>query len=189
MNSSIFSLGGVSVDTGDKICPVCKRPNEAQVLECAYCGAPLEGGKMDPTTEKMMNVTLPLSGLDASSESDRLSSAIPTGSIAIYIRGETKPIAVTAQGEFILGRHVTEGIDNVIDLTPYGGLEKGVSRKHAIIRKIDIGYEIVDLYSTNGTWVNEKRLLPNKAYVLDSGIHIRLGQLLLVTIFGRINGS
>lgn len=177
------------MDTGDKICPVCERPNEAQVLECAYCGAPLEGGKMDPTTEKMKNVTLPLSGQDASSESDRLSSAIPTGSIAIYIRGETKPIAVTAQGEFILGRHVTEGIDNIIDLTPYGGLEKGVSRKHAIIRKIDIGYEIVDLYSTNGTWVNEKRLLPNKAYVLDSGIHIRLGQQLLVTIFGRMNGS
>lgn len=177
------------MDIRDKICPVCKRPNEAQAVECAFCGAPLEGVIRDPTTEKMKNVTLSQSGLDASSESDRLSSAIPTGSIAIYILGETKPIAVTAQEEFILGRHVTEGIDNVIDLTPCGGLEKGVSRKHVIIRKIDIGYEIVDLYSTNGTWVNEKRLLPNKAYVLDSGIHIRLGQLLLVTISGRMNGS
>ena len=177
------------MDTGNKICPVCEHPNKAEALECADCGAPLEGGKRDLTTEKMKNVTLSLSGLDESSESDRLSSAIPSGSIAIYILGETKPIAVTAQGEFILGRHVTEGIDNVIDLTSYGGLEKGVSRKHAIIRKIDIGYEIVDLYSTNGTWLSEKRLLPNKAYVLDSGIHIRLGQLLLVTIFGRMNGS
>ena len=171
------------MDTGNKICPVCEHPNKAEALECADCGAPLEGGKRDLTTEKMKNVTLSLSGLDESSESDRLRSAIPSGSIAIYILGETKPIAVTAQGEFILGRHVTEGIDNVIDLTPYGGLEKGVSRKHAIIRKIDIGYEIVDLYSTNGTWLSEKRLLPNKAYVLDSGIHIRLGQLLLVTNF------
>jgi len=177
------------VDTLEKICPVCKRPNDAEALECAYCGAPLEDGKRDPTTEIMKNVTLALSGMDESSESDRLSSAIPPGSIAIYILGETKPIALTAQGEFILGRHVTEGIDNIIDLTPYGGLDKGVSRKHAILRKIDIGYEIVDLYSTNGTWVNEKRLLPNKAYVLDSGIHIRLGQLLLVTIFGRVAGS
>ena len=177
------------MDIEDKVCPVCKRTNEAEALECAYCGVPLEGGKRDPTTEKMRNVSLPLSGSAESSENDRLGSAIPNGSIAIFILGETKPIVVTAQGEFILGRHVSEGIDNTIDLTPYGGLEKGVSRKHAIIRKIDIGYEIVDLYSTNGTWVNEKRLLPNKAYVLDSGIHIRLGQLLLVSIFGRVNGS
>ena len=177
------------MDIEDKICPVCKRPNGAEALECAFCGAPLEGAKRDPTTERMQNVTLTLSPLEETSESDRLSSAIPPGSIAIYILGETKPIAVTAQGEFILGRHVTEGIDNIIDLTLYGGLEKGVSRKHAIIRKIDIGYEIVDLYSTNGTWVSEKRLLPNKAYVLESGIHIRLGQLLLLTIFGRMNES
>ena len=124
-----------------------------------------------------------------SPESTQPALAIPPGAIAIYVVGETKPIVVIAEEEFILGRHVTESNDNIIDLTPYGGLEKGVSRKHAVIRKSEKAFEIVDLFSTNGTWINEKRLLPNKAYALDSGIQFRLGQLLLFSLFGEVNGS
>jgi len=177
------------LDTIDKFCPACKRKNDGEATVCAYCGASLESEKVDQTTERMKKVTLLLPDIQESIESARPISPIPPGAIAIYVLGETKPIAISEEEEFILGRHVIEGSDNIIDLTPYGGLEKGVSRKHAIIRKAKIAFEIVDLYSTNGTWINEKRLMPNKAYPLDSGIQIRLGQMLLFTLFGQTNGS
>jgi pSer/pThr/pTyr-binding forkhead associated (FHA) protein len=48
-----------------------------------------------------------------------------------------------------------------------------------MIRRKKTGYEIIDLDSTNGTWLNEKRLTPTKAYELQNGATIRLGQLRL----------
>ena len=51
-----------------------------------------------------------------------------------------------------------------------------VSSHHAQLRALGQGYEIVDLGSSNGTFVNEQRLLPNTPYRLSSGDQIRLGE-------------
>ena len=48
-----------------------------------------------------------------------------------------------------------------------------------MIRRKKDRFEIIDLDSTNGTWLNEKRLTPTKAYALPSGATIRVGQLRL----------
>jgi hypothetical protein len=176
--------GGNVLETKPKVCPVCNQNNDVDASICVYCGAPLAGSNVDPTTEIMKKVTIPLPGITGLPEADQLPAVVPPDAIAIYIVGVTRPIVVTHAVEFILGRHVVEGADNIIDLTPYQGLEKGVSRKHAVIHKMGKSYDIVDLYSTNGTWIDEKRLLPNKSYNLDSGIHFRLGQLALFTQFG-----
>lgn len=170
-------------------CPVCKRENDAGATKCAYCGASLETEHMDPTTFTMKNVARFHPDEQGKPETAEFPAEIPEGSVAIYVMGETKPIAVTVAQEFILGRRVIEGTDEIVDLTSFGGLEKGVSRKHALVRKTEEAYEIVDLYSTNGTWVNEQRLLPNKIYPLDSGVKIRLGQLLLFILYGFVSGS
>ena len=59
----------------------------------------------------------------------------------------------------------------------------GISRHHAKIQRVAGGYEITDLESTNGTWVNEKRLTPNKPYPLSSGCLLRLGRMRLYVIY------
>jgi pSer/pThr/pTyr-binding forkhead associated (FHA) protein len=50
-------------------------------------------------------------------------------------------------------------------------------------RQVKDGCEIINLDSTNGTWLNELRLVPNKPYPLTSGAQIRLGRMHLFTIY------
>ncbi len=54
---------------------------------------------------------------------------------------------------------------------------ESVSRKHCIMVLRDNRVLVQDLKSRNGTFVNEKRLPPEKAKVLESGDKLRVGKL------------
>jgi diguanylate cyclase (GGDEF)-like protein len=71
-------------------------------------------------------------------------------------------IELTAK-EMLIGR------DAVCDLEL---VDDSVSRRHARLRPIGDGFEVVDLGSTNGTFVNDVRV---KAHKLEPGDRIRLG--------------
>ncbi len=78
----------------------------------------------------------------------------------------------------ILGRQtITEPVD--IDLGPFGGIELGVSRRHAQISRLRDGLEIADLNSSNGTFLNRDRLVPGRAYPLRNRAVLQLGKLVL----------
>lgn len=47
--------------------------------------------------------------------------------------------------------------------------EKSVSKQHAIIKKVNSDYFIIDKNSSNGTYVNGKRLQPESPYKLGNG--------------------
>ncbi len=66
-----------------------------------------------------------------------------------------------------------------LDLTPYQGLEKGVSRRHATIQWVEDGYVILDQHSINGTWLDGIRLVPGYAYQIPPGAEVRFGELLV----------
>jgi hypothetical protein len=66
-----------------------------------------------------------------------------------------------------------------LDLTPYHGLEKGVSRRHATIQWVEDGYVILDQHSINGTWLDGIRLVPGYAYQIPPGAEILFGELLV----------
>jgi hypothetical protein len=71
-----------------------------------------------------------------------------------------------------------------LDLTPFGGVEKGVSRRHAAIVRVDhASLQLVDRGSPNGTFLNGQRLMPNQPRILRDGDEIRLGRLVLVLNF------
>ena len=160
-----------------RFCPVCKRRNLMEAAICAYCGAKLEHDELSapPTTEKIGGATI------AFPKPPRIKTdtLIPEDGIAIFLMDTANPIAVRALDEFILGRALEGSLEDIVDLTPYGAFSSGVSRRHAMIRRRKGGFEIIDLDSTNGTWLNEKRLTSTKAYALPSGATIRLGQLRL----------
>ncbi len=67
-----------------------------------------------------------------------------------------------------------------VDLQPYGGGSAGVSRHHARFLHRTEGWFLEDLQSTNGTYVNEVRLLPHRPVRLHSGDLLRFAQLTLV---------
>ena len=55
--------------------------------------------------------------------------------------------------------------------------------QHAVIHWTEHGYEMLDLGSANGTWLNEERLVPHKYYPLASGSHLRLGSMRLFVLY------
>ena len=89
-------------------------------------------------------------------------------------------ILLTEQ-EAIIGRE--DPISSIfpdIDTTPFGGLEGGVSRKHARGYEKDGSYYIEDLNSTNNTLINKQKVDPSSSQPLAAGDEIRLGRVALL---------
>ncbi|MEE2994115.1 MAG: FHA domain-containing protein [Gemmatimonadota bacterium] len=89
-------------------------------------------------------------------------------------------ILLTEQ-EAIIGRE--DPISSIfpdIDTTPFGGLEGGVSRKHARVYEKDGSYYIEDLNSTNYTLINKQKVDPSSSQPLAAGDEIRLGRVALL---------
>ena len=113
-------------------------------------------------------------------------AAIPRQGIAIYLEGESKPAYMNSRVEFVIGRRVgtTSALsEGFFDLSRLGGYSQGLSRRHAVIRWTEHGYELLDLGSANGTWLNDERLVPQKYYPMTSGSHVRLGSMRLFVLY------
>lgn len=88
--------------------------------------------------------------------------------------------APVARLEFILGPMANQTLPLTDEVTTIGSVagntvvlaDPAVSRKHAGIRKVDSNYELADLGSTNGVYVNGHKV-PKKT--LDPGDIIRVG--------------
>lgn len=94
--------------------------------------------------------------------------------IALLVESDPIPIIVRVSQTVVIGRYSEHNAEQPhIDLVPYGAFEKGVSRFHALLRRIVPGNDAVfveDLGSSNGTWLNSKRLqarLPTRLYPGD----------------------
>lgn len=60
--------------------------------------------------------------------------------------------------------------------------EDQISRKHLIILKEDENYFVIDQGSTNGSYLNEERLIPGRRVEFTSYFPIRLGSSVLVSL-------
>jgi hypothetical protein len=66
-----------------------------------------------------------------------------------------------------------------LDLEPYDGEAKGVSRKHALVERQNRLLYITDLDSRNGTRINGDLLAPSHRRLIRNGDELRLGGLVL----------
>ena len=169
----------------ENICPACKENNELEAVVCWNCGMALEDPFMDPGARTKTTDTLS-HAIESSKEWPVDEATVPHGGIAIYLEGMANPSYIDTMGEFVLGRRVekyTDMQETLFDLSLLGGFGLGVSRRHAVIRRKEHGYEVLDLGSVNGTWINDERLVPQRPYPLTSGSHLRLGNMRLYVIF------
>ena len=169
----------------ENICPVCKESNEPEAVFCRQCGAPLEDPSMDPGF-KTKATNFPAVDLESIGDWSINKAAVPDHGIAVYIEGEFNPAYRDNREEFVIGRKAgtTSPVsESLLDLAPLGGYAQGISRRHAVIQRTERGYEILDLGSVNGTWLNEERLAPHKNYPLASGSHLRLGSMRLFVLY------
>jgi DNA-binding transcriptional ArsR family regulator len=75
-------------------------------------------------------------------------------------------------GPWLLGREPTATV--CLDYDPF------VSARHAEVRRTTGGFEVADLYSSNGTFVEWTRLTRGAAQPLDNGGVVRVGKTLLL---------
>ena len=175
------------MEINEKFCPVCKNKNDRSAIVCIHCGASLDSQRPDMAATTR-NADLPRLNLAKISESPIEEELIPEDGIAVYVAGTSKPVYLRFEKELIFGRKgndVPEG--NLLDLSELGGYQMGISRRHAMIRRGENGYELVDLVSTNGSWLNDERLVPNRPYPLASGAQLRFGRMRLLILYHTVS--
>lgn len=97
--------------------------------------------------------------------------------LALVEPSERLECVLASEGAMLIGRY--DGTRPVhLDLSKYDP-QGYISRVHAAVASRQGAYHIIDLGSTNGTFVNGQRLVPHNPRQLRHGDRIRLGQIVL----------
>ena len=135
--------------------------------------------RAEAVTKTISNLVVSENGVQAVDE-----SWIPAAGICFLIMRLSKTIVVRTEEDFFIGRDDDEFIlKPLVNLAEFDGFAMGVSRRHAMICPVKHGYEVIDLISTNGTWLDGRRLAPNKPYPLAPGAQLRVGREQLLVIY------
>src|SRR5688572_21904803 len=132
------------MNVSENICPVCRNKNEREAIVCGHCGAALEDPFMDPGA-KTKTSDMPALDPEGIRDGSIAEAAVPEHGIAVYIEGVSNPVYVDSKREFVIGRKVDTTSEDLLDLSPSGGYHLGLSRRHAVIRRTEHGYEVLDL--------------------------------------------
>jgi pSer/pThr/pTyr-binding forkhead associated (FHA) protein len=102
------------------------------------------------------------------------------GAQLVFATQDGSRLEIPTKDDVVIGRE--DPISDVfpdVDLTSLGGMDKGVSRRHAVIHRSGSNYTVEDMGSTNGTYINKKKIQPNAPQAIKAGDELRLGKLSL----------
>jgi hypothetical protein len=160
-------------------CDNCGHENPDDATICYRCQSFLDPERIGKTQLK--------GDTDYEEPEPRWGVARLTGSLILDVEDTDKRFVVPASeiDEFALGRQDPHTGDAPrVDLTDCGALDKGVSRLHAFIKRVERGVlAVIDNASPNGTYLNGQRLVPQQPRILRNGDVIRLGHLSLNVVF------
>ncbi|NLF74089.1 MAG: FHA domain-containing protein [Chloroflexi bacterium] len=167
-----------------KTCPYCAHLNREGELFCVECGHPFIGQQGVATTQ--------LTGDDRAVYERRMAWGTarfdPQSTILVHVQNHAEPINLASKDELMLGRSdLQTGWAPDLDMSPFGGAEMGVSRRHASIRRGENTLMLVDLGSANGTHLNGQRLTPDQPRVLRDGDEVRMGKLVFRIYFKTVS--
>jgi len=151
-------------------CPKCRHKNVLGAKFCSSCGASLDVAEHHTT----MSVTVPVD----SSMTDEVEvdlNELPSGiGMLVVTRGHNSGSRFALDEPLVTaGRHP----DSVIFLD-----DITVSRRHAEVRQVDGGYEVADVGSLNGTYLNRERV---ESASLADGDEVQIGTFKLLFLAGR----
>lgn len=144
------------------LCPSCGADNPGSEDYCVDCGANLGRGAAEHVVAQNVG-----GGAAA------VAPVVPVGHARLTLDDR----------EFLLDREITtmgrrspaDQIEPDIDLTDDDS-DSYVSRRHAQIVQTGDHYVLEDVGSSNGSFINNTRLLPGVQQVLNDGDHLRLGK-------------
>jgi pSer/pThr/pTyr-binding forkhead associated (FHA) protein len=161
---------------GKVVCPSCGADNLPGTLFCVQCGTYLpSGGPLRteplPDQEDGRPVRPCQSGEDQAEEPRTIK-------IEVTVKETGRKVLLSADREILVGRlDAAHGIFPELDLTADGGLEHGVSRRHARIYTREGTCFVEDLDSTNGTFLNGERITPYLPYAFHDGDSLTFGTM------------
>jgi len=159
-------------------CPTCNHDNLLGAVFCAGCLMPLETS-FPVAAPAPVNIPPPVQAPRALGSPAAphprlvlLDNAQPTGQVVVLPAG---PYA----SPLLLGRNdLAGGVVVDVDLTRYGGTDRKVSRRHALVTAgADGRYSIEDWESAHGTWVNKRKLARGVPTALAVGDEVRLAEM------------
>ena len=163
-------------------CPVCQAEHPENTLFCDECGSYLQGGNQKET-DPLAAAEVTWMEREETVEAPEVEVTSPLG-LKLAIPDSGRDMEVPLTKEVNIGRlDPASASFPDIDLTSDGGLEKGVSRRHAKITRRGSEVFIEDLGSINGIFLNRKKLTPYLPQALKSGDELQLGKLVLRVSF------
>jgi hypothetical protein len=102
--------------------------------------------------------------------------------VLLLIGGAISRVLVRQDQSYYLGRYPQPAEDEV-DLNPFGALSFGVSRAHAKLLMTNDQLYVIDLDSTNGTYLHRRRLKPNEPSLLSKGDELLLARMRIQIMF------
>lgn len=163
-------------------CPVCQAEHPENTLFCDECGSYLQGGdqkETDPLAAAEVTWMEREETIEVSEE-----EVVSPVSLKLSISDSGRDVELPLTKEVNIGRlDPASASFPDIDLTSDGGLEKGVSRRHAKITRRGSEVFIEDLGSINGTLLNGKKLTPYLPQALKNNDELQLGNLVLRVSF------
>jgi hypothetical protein len=167
------------------ICSNCQYKNVSGAVFCAECGAQLDGVET-LVTQAITDEQIEEELKKRAARPEPVSA--PSNSwISLHLMDSGKILPLASRNEFTLGR-LSEGqpIMPDIDLTPYQAYASGVSRLHAVVKRDNNRVAVMDLGSSNGTYVNGRRLNPHTEETLSHGDIVALGKLKIQILLRNI---
>ena len=166
------------------ICPHCQAEHPENTLFCDECGFYLLGDSQKETEPRCLP-NMAWVEREETSEAAEEDITSPLGlKLTILDSGRDMEVPLT-RGVNIGRLDPASASFPDVDLTSDGGLEKGVSRRHAKITRRGSEVFIEDLGSINGTLLNRTKLTPYLPQELNSGDELQLGKLRLRVSFTK----
>jgi pSer/pThr/pTyr-binding forkhead associated (FHA) protein len=158
-------------------CTQCGHQNSDDSRFCASCGAELRGHSGESISEQTSTLSLtPIDGEHADDDHDLGSQqdSLPVGTALLVVKR-----GPNAGSRFLLDKDVTTAgrhpeSDIFLD-------DVTVSRRHAEFRRTGGGFEVRDVGSLNGTYLNRERI---DGTALTGGDEVQIGKFRLVFFSG-----
>ncbi len=162
------------------VCKACGSSNAPNHVFCDNCGSSLAAAAPPPPAQVSTPPVVPPIPIQQAPGAVAPPPSPPVKQAKLILTSNGTEFPFGNNSEILIGREdPISGIFPEVDLTSHGGVEGGVSRRHARIIKQGDQWMIQDLKSTNHTYVNRKKLNLGQREPVNNGDQVRIGRLVL----------
>ncbi|QQS54189.1 MAG: FHA domain-containing protein [Candidatus Competibacteraceae bacterium] len=165
-----------------RVCPTCGAENVLAMIRCTQCGVSIAA--VSPTEAVSPIPESPATGASC----PNCEAMLPSNRAACPYCGESLRAGPCITMEWPWGARLLDGeliLGRDPDASPLAGQVQGydnLSRRHARLCPAAEGLWVEDLGSTNGTFVNETRLIPYQPFLLAESGRLRLAKDFVATV-------